>query len=521
MKKSISKLSPFEVKNTLLNIASTDHQRHLLNAGRGNPNFLAMEPRYAFLRLGEFALLEAQRSYAYLHAELGGVPEKEGIVGRFDGFVAPRLNLPGMNLLNSALSYVDDHIGVERADFLFEMVEAYLGCNYPAPPRMLSICEAICKNYLGKELCGSASHQNFDLFATEGGTAAMTYFFASLKHNGLITKGDKVAIVTPIFSPYLEIPPIPEFGLESVYIRAKEEKNWQVSESEWQKLADKNIKLLCLVNPSNPPSVKLNEDSLLSLQKTVNEKRPDLMIVTDDVYATFSDDFRSVFSYCPMNTLAVYSFSKYFGATGWRIGLMALREDNVFDKLIAKLSPSLKKQLNKRYESLTPNVDKLKFIDRLVADSRSVVLNHTAGISTPSQVQLTLFALASLLDETDHYRRATKGLIQRRYDLLYSAIGYTPPSDINRVDYYTLIDLEQIAKVCYDEKFSQWILDNVNGIDFLMKLAKETSVVLLPGKGFESEHPSVRVSLANLKEHDYKAIGYAVKKILAEYYQKL
>ncbi len=35
-----------------------------------------------------------------------------------------------------------------------------------------------------------------------GGTAAICYIFNSLKENGLIKAGDKIAINTPIFTPY-------------------------------------------------------------------------------------------------------------------------------------------------------------------------------------------------------------------------------------------------------------------------------------------------------------------------------
>ena len=52
----------------------------MLNAGRGNPNFLATLPRWAFLSLGDFALREAERSYSYLDSGFGGLPEHEGIV---------------------------------------------------------------------------------------------------------------------------------------------------------------------------------------------------------------------------------------------------------------------------------------------------------------------------------------------------------------------------------------------------------------------------------------------------------
>jgi aspartate 4-decarboxylase len=38
---------------------------------------------------------------------------------------------------------------------------------------------------------------------------------------------------------------------------------------------------------------------------------------------------------------------------------------------------------------------KIKMIDRIVADSRDVALNYTAGLSLPQQVMMTLFSLAS------------------------------------------------------------------------------------------------------------------------------
>ena len=56
-----SGLSPFELKDRLIKIATSDAQRLMLNAGRGNPNFLATLPRWAFLSLGDFSLRESER----------------------------------------------------------------------------------------------------------------------------------------------------------------------------------------------------------------------------------------------------------------------------------------------------------------------------------------------------------------------------------------------------------------------------------------------------------------------------
>ncbi len=518
---SDANLSPFEFKDKLIKLATSHGDHMMLNAGRGNPNFLATMPRHAFLRIGDFALQESERSYSYLSCGFGGMPEKKGIVNRFDAYAAMHEGAPGVDFIRAVLSFAVDHMGIAKKELLHEMTMAFLGCNYPVPPRMLTLCETLVKLYLSSELCGTVTQsEEFNVFATEGATAAMTYLFDSLRVNGLIKKKDKIAIITPIFSPYLEIPLIPEYDLEIVQIKACEKQDWQVPDSELEKLMDDSVKMLFMVNPSNPPSVKMNEHFLSAIAELVRVKRPDLMIVTDDVYATFADDYRSFFSSCPYNTLCVYSFSKYFGVTGWRLGTMLLHEENVFDDLLKKLSKEEKKRLDERYSSLTNTPREIKFIDRLVADSRSVALNHTAGLSLPQQLQMLLLAMANILDESGEYQAEAKRLIRRRYDILYRAIGLTPSYDENSVDYYTVIDLEVLSEQVYGKEFSEWLMDHASGAEFITRLAAETSVVLLPGKGFDVDHPSARVSLANLTEYNYRDIGLSVKKILAEYYEQ-
>lgn len=130
-------LSPFELKDQLIAAATSDAQRLMLNAGRGNPNFLATLPRWAFLSLGDFSLREAERSYSYLDSGFGGLPEREGIVQRFDAYANHHRDADGIRFLRSALSYIKDQLGLDAESFLHEMVGAFLGCTYPTPPRML------------------------------------------------------------------------------------------------------------------------------------------------------------------------------------------------------------------------------------------------------------------------------------------------------------------------------------------------------------------------------------------------
>lgn len=515
-----SKLSPFELKNKLISLAQSVTDRGMLNAGRGNPNFLATVPRQGFFQLGLFALEESEMSFSFIPEGLGGYPLQHDLLERYSDFIRRNHDRPGVTFLGKALSYVRDQMGLDGHEFIQEMSEAILGCNYPTPDRMLVMSEEIIKTYLIQEMgMRGISNDDFDLFAVEGGTAAIAYIFNSLKENKLIKAGDKIALGAPIFTPYLEIPELNDYELVEIMIEADANKGWQYPESELRKLEDPSIKAFFLVNPSNPPSVKIDDHSLDILEDII-KKNPGLIVLTDDVYGTFADEFRSLFSICPKNTILVYSFSKYFGATGWRLGVIALTKDNILDDKIAHLPAKEIQELNQRYSSLTLEPEKIKLIDRMVADSRAVGLNHTAGLSTPQQVQMVLFALFEMMDVQHSYKAMIKSLIRRRHAALYNHLGIPQPDNENSVDYYTLLDLEKICQQLYGQDFAKWILKTQDPLDILFHIATETGIVLLPGKGFGVLHPSARASLANLYEYQYVAIGKALRGLAEQYYKE-
>ena len=90
-------LSPFEIKDELIKIARrTTSQSNLafLNAGRGNPNWIATKPREAFFLLGQFAITESRRSMD-LPAGVGGMPQAPGIAARLDDWLAHHTDSPG------------------------------------------------------------------------------------------------------------------------------------------------------------------------------------------------------------------------------------------------------------------------------------------------------------------------------------------------------------------------------------------------------------------------------------------
>ncbi|RJX32739.1 MAG: bifunctional aspartate transaminase/aspartate 4-decarboxylase [Desulfarculus sp.] len=514
--KALEQLSPFQLKDRLIKLAQTRHERLMLNAGRGNPNWLATLPRQAFFRLGLFAVAESQRTCN--GSNMGGPAEKEGLLWRFLDYAGEQAGQPGVSFLRRCLDYVKTDLDLEPEAFLAELVDGILGDNYPTPDRMLTQIERVVHKYLEQEMCaGEPPAGRYDLFAVEGGTAAMCYIFNSLSENKLLHHGDKIALGAPIFTPYLEIPHLNDYELVEVEVMGEEKNDWQVPPGELDKLADPAVKAFFLVNPGNPSSVSMDQADLSRLAELVKTKRQDLIILTDDVYGTFVPGFRSLMATCPRNTICVYSFSKYFGATGWRLGVIAIHQDNVFDKAIAALPRADQEALRRRYGSVTLDVAAMKLIDRLVADSRSVALNHTAGLSTPQQVQMALFALMSLLDRDNQYKQQAQAVVGKRFKDLYQALDvpYTPsPNDAH---YYATIDVLQMAQANYGPEFAGWLTASYEPVDFVLRLAQEREIVLLPGAGFDAPGWTVRVSLANLKDEAYPEIGRQIKSLLEEY----
>jgi len=513
-------LSPFEIKDELIKLAkkaSRTSQSAFLNAGRGNPNWVATTPREGFFLLGQFAITESKRVMVH-PAGMGGMPQTTGIAARFEAWLETHADMPGAAFLSSMQQFATKTFKFDADAFVHELVDSIIGDNYPVPDRMLVHNEQIVHEYLMWAMCGKPRPKGkFDLYAVEGGTAAMCYIFKSLKANRLLHPGDTIALGTPIFTPYLEMTHLEDYDLKVVEIKAPQENRFQFTDEEIKKLEDPNIKAFFIVNPGNPTGMALNKETISKIAHLVKTKRPDLMLLTDDVYGTFVDDFRSLLGELPHNTIGVYSYSKYFGATGWRLGVIAIYEDNIFDKKIAKLPDADVKALDKRYSPLTLEPRKMKFIDRIVADSRDVGLNHTAGLSLPQQVMMSLFSLCEMMDSEKRYQAACKEIVHRRVWSMIESLGLHLTPNPSFDAYYGLIDFEFWARKNIGEEAVEYLKKNIHPLDLAFRLAEDHGIVLLNGGGFEAPDWSLRVSLANLPDEAYDDIGRGVRTVARGY----
>lgn len=524
--KDLEKESPFEIKNLLIDRAEkacADGRCTMINAGRGNPNFLNTTVRKGLSLLMLFAAEVAEDSGSA--QDTGLRVSKKKLAAKFDLFIRKQRlkdrHDEGAAFLERAMAYATTKLGMDPDEVVFELTDGIQGDFYPDPPRIFPVTETIVNKYLDRVVfSGQPPNGHFKLFATEGATAAMIYIFNSLKENMVLNPGDKVAIVTPIFSPYLELPVLADYGLEPVYIRGGESMKWQVPDKEVAKLKDPKVKALYMVNPTNPTSVSLDSDTVSRMANTIKEHNPNMVIISDTVYASFVDEFNTFGKLLPENILGVYSFSKYFGVTGWRLGAVMIHDDCVIDKIIQGLPQEKQAKLDLRYRLTSTKPGTIKFFERLEMDSRQVALAHTGGLSGPQQVAMSLFSIFELLDGKYEYKHTIMGILKKRWTALFKALDLPEPTGNNLTRYYALIDLEGLAVKMYGKEFAAKLTQR-HALEYVFRLAEDRHTVCLPGAGFAGPVWSLRVALANISEADCTQIGQNILAVMAGYKKEL
>lgn len=507
-------LSPFELNYKLIKMAGPN----ALNAGRGNPNFYNSFCRNVFAELQQAAMsistpiatdietypVEGQQNYyKALVKQCSKWGEKKGSF--FKGY----------------LKYLAKRAREEKQDveaIMLDVVKSALGCFYPVPPQIQPHLSLVAQEFLydlvmaaavGNEPGAKMKPDDFECFATEGAAAGILYVFNTLKENYMLLPKDKIALITPIFSPYLEMPRLSDYDLEIVELKCNPDNNYSLDDSEIDKLKDKSIKALFMVNPANPAAFSLSKKNIDRIGHIVNTERKDLIVLSDNVYAPFADQYNSFMLSCPRNTIEVYSLSKYFGTTGWRLGLCMVAKNNRINDILKGLPQKYKKALDKRYETATLDPSKLSFMDRIVFDSRQVAEAHVGGLSTPQQ---TLMALMLYYDINDRkngepYRNTIKGILRKRIKSFYAQLKTDIEIKPTMTDYYNLINIPEVTRNMYGEKAANYIVQEYEYLEFLFHLVSKYHTILLPGSGFGATPWRLRISLANLNEKDYIAIG--------------
>jgi aspartate 4-decarboxylase len=496
-------LSPFELKDHLSALALEAAARRaipVLDAGRGNPDWVALDARRGFFLLGQCA--------CDWRAATGG---DAGAAASFlRAWLADHRETTGAIWLGATMAWARDRLGLSEDALAAPMMAATLGGRYPEPPAILPWVGTVCRAHLASVHGWPASlAAGVRLFATEGASAGIVHLFDALGANGLLVPGDTVAVVTPIFTPYLEIVGAPARGLRLLTLPLEITGPRQLSPATVERLRDPAVRALVVVNPGNPVARALDAASVEAIAAIVEGGRDDLLVISDDVYAPLAPGCAALTTRLPRNTFGVFSYSKFFGATGWRLGLVSMAQDHVADCLLASAPARQRADAAARYRSLGSDPAGLPFLERLVAQSRGVAFHHTAGLSTPQQAQMALLALSALQDTAGAFRAGLQARLRERRAALWRGLGLPVPDIPGHTGYYEWLDLHQLA--------TGWECPGLppaletSGVELLERLAREHAVVILPGEGFGGGPGTVRVSLANLPPEALSCLGEALR----------
>lgn len=443
-------INPFQFSRHLTERALRSG-KPVLDAGTGTPNFVHLPARYAHTTLYNAAL--------GLMPEPGLSPSRAGLAERFKTEVKRDLGLEVLDLAfrNSGLD------PDEAAEQLFQML---LGNNYAG---FFPLARWSAQRYL-EDLLFTRPIEGFHLIPTAGASEGLELIFDQLRQPGLFESGVRLAEVVPTFSPFLFQPELKgEFEIVSIRLELSDGR-WRLGEEQLARLADPAVKVCYLVDPGNPLPGSLSEEEVQALVRTVKSSNPELLILADLVYSAFPERCHPLIQELPRNTVGICSWSKHFGAPGWRLGALLIHQECV---------------LNRRLGS--PLHSKLK----------------PASLSLPQQGAMTVFSLAQLTEQGREYTSNLRKLLKQRWLSLHHGLGERPPEDPGLSHFFALVDLAGLAQ-------ARRLSLKGNELDFFRRLAGRFGVICLPGSGFSGPKWTARVSLASLTSAECALVGRAL-----------
>ena|SRR6056297_636971 len=143
-----------------------------------------------------------------------------------------------------------------------------------------------------------------------------------------VNPGEEVIIPVPGYSTHIRQVEIA--GGIPVLVQTNEEEGFSLDLEAIEKAANKNTKAIVLSNPNNPTGAVYSEKELKELASIIKKK--DMIAIIDEAYEYFTYEDNSHVSLATLpemhdRVISVFTFTKTYAMTGWRIGYVHARRD--------------------------------------------------------------------------------------------------------------------------------------------------------------------------------------------------
>ena len=298
-----------------------------------------------------------------------------------------------------------------------------------------------------------------EIFVSCGAMEALAAGIATI-----VDRGDEVLIPTPNYASHIEQVLFAE-GIP-VFVPLLEEQGWRLDAEGFRKAITDRTKAIILCNPMNPTGAVFSRDDIQEIANLAVERN--LYVIADEaydflVYDNLAHVSLTSFEELRNRLIAIFSFSKMFCMTGWRVGFMHA-PPKIIDQVL---------KVHDAFAICAPT------ISQYAALSALRVTNGRDG-----EGDTFIKKLVSTLDER---RKLTCG----RLDELTSLFSYQEPKGA----YYVFPRIENTS---------------LSSMDLALRILYEAKVITIPGNGFgPSGEGHIRFSFGGTEDE----INSAFKRI--------
>ncbi|KAK2651172.1 hypothetical protein Ddye_018661 [Dipteronia dyeriana] len=320
---------------------------------------------------------------------------------------------------------------IEAEDAIVDAVRSAKYNHYSPTAGLLPARRAVAE-YLNRDLPYKLSPD--DVFLTLGCIQAIEAILTSLKHPGA-----NILLPRPGFPYYESL--AAHIHLEVKHFDLLPEKGWEVDLDAVEALVDENTVAMVIINPGNPCGSVYTRQHLQKIAETA--RNLGILVIADEVYEHLA--FGST-PYVPMGVfgsivpvVTLGSISKRWIVPGWRLGWVVTSD---------------------------PNGILLK----------TVIIDSIKGFLNISSDPITFIqgALPQILDKTkeDFYSKIID-ILRKDADIGYDKIAEIPCITCSK---------KPEGGMFMMVKLNVSLLEGINDdMDFVLQLAKEESVIVLPG----------------------------------------
>ncbi len=228
--------------------------------------------------------------------------------------------IPGVVSLAQGIPSFDTPLPIKR--YVQQKIAEGACAKYSVAPGLPELRELISETLLRD---GMHYDPDGEILVTCGAIEAITATLLAT-----VGPGDDVLLASPTYASYL--PAVRLTGAVPRFVALDEDANFDLDTDAIADAITRRTRAILLCNPNNPTGTIFSTEQMARMLDIA--ERHDLLVITDEVYKDFvyTDTVPANAASFPQHrdrVVSIWSFSKAYAMTGWRVGFLAAPRERV------------------------------------------------------------------------------------------------------------------------------------------------------------------------------------------------